>query len=165
MTVLPEISSDAKVWLYGFHEPLSSKDLDTVQKAYESFLTSWKSHGATLKGGFELLNDRFALLALEADQSASGCAIDASVGVLKALKQDHGLDALGSARVFFEVDGSLRCCERIAFSKMCKEGQVSEDTVVYNLLHQTLGDVRQKGIKTTFAQSWHSKAFKLAVPS
>jgi hypothetical protein len=160
MRLLPEISANAKIWIYGFQSPLSSQNIETVQQTYATFLESWKSHGTALQGGFDLLHGRFVLLALEADQSASGCSIDASVGILKTLKQDHGLDALGSARIFFEVDGTIESCERFAFSKMCKEGQISEDTVVYDLLHQTLGDIRRKGIKTTFAQSWHNKAFK-----
>lgn len=160
-TPLHDMPDEARVWISGFTTELKDADLELVRSKYESFLKQWKSHGKELRGAFDVVERRFVILALENDADASGCAIDASMGILKDLKKDHNLDALGANKIFFEKENNIECLERIFFSKRCKEGEITPDTVVYNCLHTRLGEYRELGLKTTFKESWHAKAFKL----
>jgi hypothetical protein len=161
MDLLPHLSDNARVWISGFSKALNQEQQELVQSSYKNFLSSWKSHGKELKGDYDMLHGRFNVLALENPDDASGCSIDASVGILKELKRDHQLDALGATKIFFEKDGEIECVERPEFSKLCRTGVIQEDSTVFHLLHQSLGELRDQGLRLPFAKSWHAKAFRL----
>lgn len=162
---LEALGPDSRVWLYAFTETLTPQQEAVVRQAFDNFTSGWSSHGSGIRGAYTLLESKVVVLAMEEDQEISGCSIDSSVAVLKDLKSQHGLDALDGGLVHYKgSDGEYRACSRLAFNGLCKQGEISADTIVVNLLYQGLGELRSSGGPILpLENSWHAKAFKLPV--
>ena len=82
-----KMPADARVWVYQSSRMLSPEEVDLVASASESFLNQWQAHGNDLRASFKVAYDRFLILTVdESAGQASGCSIDASVHLIKALE-------------------------------------------------------------------------------
>lgn len=153
-----EFSDQAQIWIYGFEEELSAKDLKIVENELKNFLEHWKSHKEPVKGDFEILLSRFVILV--AESSVSGCSIDKSVSVFKKLRQEHQLNALNQDLVYYRNKDSVSALSRNAFQKFVDEDKISWDTIVYNMTPVMLGVFREGQWELPFAKSWHGQVFK-----
>lgn len=162
-----EFDNDCRVWCYAFKESLLSDQVEIVEKAITDFLSEWKSHGTVMKGCYQLLENRFVVILLDRGQDISGCSIDSSVAVFKALKYNHGIDALDRSCVFYrDHEGQILVSSRTNFASLCRQGVISATTSVFNLMPTSLLELRnQGGLEMLFKDSWHAKAFRLALTS
>lgn len=156
--MLDKISKDALIWIYGFSRDLNAREREVVRKSIQQFVQNWNSHKIPVKGDFELLYDRFVVLA--AESSPSGCSIDSSITVFKKLEHQLGIDALDQNLVFYANDNSIQSCERDRFRELVKSGQISETTKVFDLTLTTVGDLQTGKFEKDFRDSWHWLVFK-----
>jgi hypothetical protein len=151
---------NSKVWLYGFKQKLNREQVDLVRAELQKFVNNWVWHGAPVVGNFELLEDRFILLA--ATDSISGCSIDSSVSVFKNLKHNYNLDALDHDLIFYRDKDEIKAVSRMNFQKLADEGTITPSTPVFNLLIETLDEYHSGKFETSFSKSWHSRVFRVA---
>lgn len=154
------LPDDSRVWIYGFDKKLKPDEVILVNNRLQQFVETWKVHGSSVAGGFELLEDQFILIAT--NDAVSGCSIDSSVAVFKELKQLHGLDALNQNMIFFRNENKeVQTVTRNEFQQLVKDGAINQDSQVFNLMLNTYGQVKENSFELAFSESWHSKVFKL----
>ncbi len=158
---IENLPDDSRVWIYGFNKKLNQTEIEIVKKRLQSFVESWQVHSSPVKGGFKLFENQFVLLAT--NDSVSGCSIDSSIAIFKELKQVQGLDALDQNLIFFKNEhDEVQTVSRSDFQKLVNEGRVTADTKVFNLMLNSMGQIKKKLFESTFSNSWHKEVFKIA---
>ena len=153
----------ARVWVYALSNPLSQADRERVTRELSAFMPTWDSHGTPVHGAFEIVEDRFVLIAGYVDGGVGGCSTDSMVRVMKQLRET-GIDGFDRTLVFFrDADAKVRAVKRPDFQAIVVAGQVDADTIVFDTTIQFVGDLRRGGFETTFGRSWHARAFPSAV--
>ena len=158
-TIFPRFTTTARVWIYGFKHTLSDTKKNIVTNALKDFVSSWNSHGQPVHGEFLILYNKFAILGEESPDGISGCSIDSSVRVFKHLKERYGLDALNHNLIHYRCDEEIISIERAAFQELVSAGKIIDDTIVFNTIVRTVGDIRNGLWETKFSASWHAQAF------
>jgi hypothetical protein len=149
----------ARVWVFSLARELSPSERALVGEQLDDFTRAWKSHGAPVHGGYEILENRFVLIAGYVDDGVSGCSTDSMMRVMTSLKKEQGIDGFDRTLVLFRQDGLVRAVSREEFQKMVDAGEVKDQTAVFDATIQTVGDLRAGRFETTFARAWHASAF------
>src|SRR5712675_42218 len=150
---------EARLWVYALARPLSDTERELVASRLATFATQWNSHGAPVQGAFEIVENRFVLIAGHVADGVGGCSTDSMVRVMKELREE-GIDGFDRTLVFFrDANEAVQAVSRADFQKLVAAGQVDADTPVFDGTVQFIGDLRRGGFETTFARSWHASAF------
>jgi hypothetical protein len=153
---LPE---ESKVWIYQANRKFSDEEITEIEKALEEFVANWAAHGTSLEASFQLKYNRFIILAVNQEtQAPSGCSIDASVLFIQSLEQKYNVDLLDKMNVTFKLGEHIAHKTLIDFKKMAKDKAVTENTIVFNNLVNTLGEF-QEYWEVPANESWHSRFF------
>lgn len=162
---MPLISFDtlppsARVWVFGSLRPLEDSEAAILIADTDRFLEKWNAHGHPLYSGREWRDARFLTIGVDqTTEGASGCSIDGLYRSLRTLETTLGTELLAGGYVFYRTstaaDGEVRSVTRREFISSAAEGQVDQDTVVFDLSVETLGDWRER-FETTAGQSWHA---------
>lgn len=135
-----EMPGHARVWIYQADRPLSNAEEEYALQISQTFISRWAAHGKDLKSSVKVYHQQFLVIAVdEVYNQASGCSIDASVGLVKELEQkfstsEHPLSFFDRTKVAFIYDGQVflesmnRLKERIA------EGDIKPETLTFNNL-------------------------------
>lgn len=157
--LFPGFPDEAKLWVYAFGRPFSDQERALVTEKLSSFVAAWNSHGVPVRGAFEIVEDRFILIAGHVDDGVSGCSTDSMVRVMKELRE-AGLDGFDRSLVFFrDARAAVQALKRPDFQEIVAAGQVDAETPVFDPTIQFVGDLRRGGFETAFNRSWHSRAF------
>ena len=155
-----DFPDDAKLWVFPLTRPLTEADLSKVRGRLNAFLGEWNSHGAAVRGEYEVFEDRFVLVAGHLEDGVSGCSTDSLMRLMKLLRDEEGIDGFDRALVFFrDADNVLRGVTREEFKALVAADQVDDDTVVFDTTITTVADLRGGRFETTFGRSWHARAF------
>jgi len=150
---------EARLWVYALARPLSDTERDMVASRMSAFVEQWNSHGAPVKGAFEIVENRFVLIAGDAAEGLGGCSTDSMVRVMKGLREE-GIDGFDRSLVFFrDANNSVQAVSRADFQELVSAGQVDANTPVFDGTIQFIGDLRRGAFETAFARSWHARAF------
>ena len=104
-----DFPDDAKLWVFPLTRPLTEADLSKVRGRLNAFLGEWNSHGAAVRGAYEVFEDRFVLVAGHLEDGVSGCSTDSLMRLMKLLRDEEGIDGFDRALVFFrDADNVLR---------------------------------------------------------
>ena len=153
---LPE---EAKVWIYQSNRKFSDDEITDIEENLKVFLENWTAHGHHLEASFVTRYNRFIIIAVNQEvQAATGCSIDASVQFIQNLEQKYNVDLLDKMNVTFKVGDHVAFKPLIEFKKMAKEKAVSENTIVFNNLLNTLGEL-QDFWEVPASESWHNRFF------
>ena len=155
-----DLPDESRIWVYGFKKILTPDEYNFVRTRLEQFKKEWMYHGNSVTGDYEIVENRFVIIAT--NDAISGCSIDSSVAVFKEFKQNAGLDALDQSLVFYRADKETKAVNRAEFQKLADDGKINNETRVFNLLINHLGAYKQGHFETKFEKSWHCKVFKLA---
>ena len=159
-----QLPDSARLWIYAARTPLDKTQVEALERHMNHFMQEWTAHKRELTTGWELKYDRFLLVAVdERSMTASGCSIDSMVRSLREFEQRFGCQIVGTAALVFYRDeaGSLQSAERMQFKQLAQLGQVSETTVVFDNVIQTLGDFREGRWEIPMRESWHMETFSL----
>lgn len=160
--MIESMPDEARLWAYHADRPLSSPEAEALKKNLDRFVPEWSAHGKALAAAYDLKYSQFLLLAVdESKASASGCSIDSMVHYLQSLRFSLGVQFVGTPPVCYRKGDSIHYCSRDQFRKLVKEGEISEDTIVFNETIQTVGEYKKGFWEGPFSRSWHSKAFPL----
>jgi hypothetical protein len=154
------LPDESRIWIYGFDRPLEPDQYNIVKERLERFKNEWMYHGNSVTGDYEIFENQFVIIAT--NEAISGCSIDSSVAVFKDFKNEHHLDALNQNLVYFRDHGKIITVSRVQFQELVNNGQVTENTIVFNLMISHLGSLKKGNFETTFQNSWHCKVFKIA---
>src|SRR5690606_33004539 len=125
LTNFNSLPDDSRVWIYQANRKLSDQEVEDIQKETEDFLTKWTAHGAALEAAVEMKYNRFIVIGLnQANASASGCSIDASVHFIQSLQEKYDIDLLDKMNVTFYSGEYIAYKPLDDFRKMAKDKSV-----------------------------------------
>jgi len=153
---LPE---DSKIWIYQSNRKFSDAEFSEIENDVKSFLESWEAHSVSLESSFQMKYNRFIIIAVNQEvQAATGCSIDKSVQFIQKLEQKYNVDLLDKMNVTFKNGEHIAHKSLIDFKKMAKEKAVTENTIVFNNLVNTIEEYNESW-EVPAMDSWHSRFF------
>lgn len=128
------LSATSRIWIYQSSRELAFTEAEQLSNALEDFITGWNSHGNELKGAFEIVENRFIVIAVdESVAGASGCSIDSSVRVLQEFGQQHGIDLMDKSHVNFKSGENIQTVPFTQVKGLVAAGTISANTLVYDI--------------------------------
>lgn len=153
---LPE---ESRIWIYQSSRKFSDEEMADIEKDLIEFLNNWNAHGTSLESSFLIKYNRFIILAVNQEvQAASGCSIDASVAFIQNLEQKYSVDLLDKMNVAFKQGEFITYKTLLEFKKLAKDKSVSENTIVFNNLVNTIEEWNENW-EIPAIESWHSRFF------
>lgn len=135
-----EMPEHARVWIYQASRPLSEAEEAYALQLGQVFSTKWAAHGKDLKSSVKICYHQFLVIAVdEAYNQASGCSIDASVGLVRELEQkfsttENSFSFLDRTKVAFLDQEKVLLESTKGLKEKIKEGQIKPDTLTFNNL-------------------------------
>lgn len=153
---LPE---ESKVWIYQSNRKFSDDEMTEIEADLKTFIENWAAHGTGLEASYLLKYNRFIVLAVNQEvQQATGCSIDSSVAFIQNLEQKYQVDLLDKMNVTFKNGEHIAHKSLIDFKRMAKEKAVTENTIVFNNLVNTIEEFNENW-EVPAGESWHSRFF------
>jgi hypothetical protein len=164
---LPE---SAKVWVFPSNKLLTEEIKDKVRHRLLSFIDTWLSHSDKVTGGFDILHDKFILVAAtvinstsKSESTPSGCAIDKLFAEITKISDELLLEISNNGNIFF-IDSNANNSQvkeltRDEFQDYVNNNLISENTLVFNTSVNTLSDIINNRFMIPFHTSWHKEAF------
>ena len=153
---LPE---ESKIWIYQSSRKFSDDETASIESDLNKFIEDWSAHGASLEASFIIKYNRFIILAVNQEsQVATGCSIDKSVEFIQNLEQKFSVDLLDKMNVAFKQGEFITYKTLLDFKKLAKEKSVSENTIVFNNLVNTIEEFNE-GWEIPASESWHIRFF------
>lgn len=133
MHAFEQLPDAARLWIYQSSRKLTPAEVRAITDAMQAFVNQWGAHGVRLKAAAKVVHDRFVMLAVDEEpQAASGCSIDNSVQMMKALEQQFSLGLLERTAVAFWMNDEVVVLEQHELSPKLGEGYWNGDTLVFN---------------------------------
>jgi hypothetical protein len=153
---LPEVS---RIWIYQSNRKFSDEEVSEIEKLLEEFLNNWSAHGSALEASFTIKYNRFIIIAINQEvHQATGCSIDSSVAFIQSLEQKYSVDLLDKMNVSFKQGEFITYKPLLDFKKLAKDRSVSENTIVFNNLVNTIAEMKESW-EVPASDSWHSRFF------
>ena len=153
---LPE---ESRIWIYPSNRKFSEEEVTEIENDLGEFLTNWSAHGSPLEASFIIKYNRFIIIALNQEvHPATGCSIDSSVAFIQNLEQKYSVDLLDKMNVSFKQGEFITYKTLLDFKKLAKDKSVSEHTIVFNNLVNTIEEWKENW-EVPANESWHSRFF------
>jgi len=136
-----ELPKTARLWIYQSNRTITSEENEAMAQHLSTFCFDWAAHGAGLKSSFQILHNRFVIIAVdEGFNAASGCSIDSSVNQIKLLENKFGINFMDRTQVAFIKDEEVFIETLSTIKTKVKEGVISSETKTFNNLVETVAD-------------------------
>lgn len=162
MPLIPfeQLPDHSKLWIFPADRTLTPSEQERLIEVVTDGLAEWVAHGSPVRWGHQILHDQFLMIGVDETETAlTGCSIDSGTSQIRRLEQELGLSFLDNARVFFRDGAEIRCESRPGFRQLAEEGRVEGDTLVFNNVVATVGELRGDKWEVAMRDSWHAKAF------
>ena len=154
-----EISKKSRVWVYQSNKPFSLDQELSITAKLQGFINQWEAHGNKLSAKAEIRYNRFIILMVDEEHAgATGCSIDKSVNLMKEIEQDCNIDLFDRFNIAWRTSNGIQSCGREEFEKCIQHGEITEDTIVFNNLIQTVEEL-ETNWEIPYKKSWHQRVF------
>ena len=154
-----ELPEESRIWIYQSNRKFSDAEISEIDTDLKLFLENWAAHGTSLESSYELRYNRFIIIAVNQEvQAATGCSIDSSVEFIQSLEKKYNVDLLDKMNVTFKQGEHIAHKPLIDFKKMVKDKSVTENTIVFNNLINTVQEYNES-LEVSALDSWHSRFF------
>lgn len=127
------ISETSRLWVYQSDRPFTEEEEKHVAIALENFTAQWAAHGQPLQAYWSINYHQFIMLTVdETMHAASGCSIDSSVAVIRAIEQQFGLNLLDRTKIAFLIDDQVVLKSLFELKPAFSSGELSGDSLVFN---------------------------------
>lgn len=134
------LPAHARLWIYQADRALSAADQQTISEGLHAFTEQWNAHGHPLKSSYEIRHNRFVLLAVdEGYNNASGCSIDSSTHVLKALEQQLSVSFFDRENIPFLKADEVVTIRRQELAAQLAQGTWTAETLTFQAQVTTKG--------------------------
>ncbi|MCU0317777.1 MAG: hypothetical protein MUC61_00320 [Amoebophilaceae bacterium] len=155
-----QLSGEAHVWVYQASRPFGQEEKAAVLQKAQEFLGQWASHGLPLQCSAEILYDQFLILAVdETLQSATGCAVDASVKFIRTLEQAFQVDLLSRTHVAFRQGEDNFLVPLSQLEDSIRQGAISEDMLTFDNTITKKTEIVDKWLVRA-GESWFGRYFR-----
>jgi hypothetical protein len=155
----------ARIWVYQANRNLTESEQTAIEQYLVSNVAQWAAHGTALSAAVRLVYGRFVVIALDEQQhAASGCSIDASTHWFKTIEVQTGISFFDRSVAYFDADGAIQTIGNLQIKQAIAEGQLNADTIIFDNLVSTLGQLRGQWQKPA-AQTWLKRYFSTQIAS
>lgn len=151
-----KLSEMARVWVFQANRSFTNEEEQEIETILTNYLNQWASHRSPLVGSFEIKYHRFIIVAAEAEQHICGSSVDGMVRLIQELEQKFQIDLLDKMNVSYKTGEYISYKPLTDFKKMVKERAVSEKTIVFNNLVNTIYEY-QNDWEIPLEESWHKR--------
>ncbi|UCF35653.1 MAG: hypothetical protein JSU96_12535 [Acidobacteriota bacterium] len=163
--IFPNLPDEARIWVHGFKESLSAQQAELLDRQLKMFIPNWQTHGRKVTADFLILHDRFVITAAHCAGGISGCSIDSFFRTFKQLRDEAELDGLDGSLIYYrDKEGTLQATDNLSFYEVIDSGQITPETIVFDTLIETLGELRAGKLEVPYRSAWHSRSFPLPSP-
>ncbi|TZF82189.1 ABC transporter ATPase [Pedobacter sp. BS3] len=156
-----EISKNSRVWIYQSDKRFSDEQVAEIQNMLTDFTSQWLAHGKDLYAKAEIRYNRFIILMVdESVAEATGCSIDKSVALMKAIEARFSVNLFDRFNIAYHEADEVVSCDRAEFERLLSDGIISDETIVFNNLVQTVGEL-ETNWEIPLKDSWHAQVFSL----
>ncbi len=154
-----ELPDYARVWVYQASKKFTPEEKRLITNKLRSFCEGWNSHGNMMPTSFEIMNDQVLVLGVDESRlGASGCSIDSSVKVLKALEQELQINLTDQGKVSYKnTEEEILVAPALGIKSNVVSGQITPNTLVINPQIKTKEDLPNVWIPAE--KSWLNKYF------
>ncbi len=150
---------ESKIWIYQSNRKFTEEEFASIENDLKTFIDSWAAHGTGLEASYLLKYNRFIILAVNQEvQMATGCSIDKSVEFIQSIEKEYAVDLLDKMNVTFKLGEHIAHKTLIDFKKMAKDKAVTEKTIVFNNLVNSIEEWHDNW-EVPAGESWHSRFF------
>jgi len=154
-----QFSKNSRVWVYQSTTAFTHEQAQQIQQQLNAFAQGWTAHNHQLLAGAQIKYNRFLILVVDESQAgASGCSIDKSVNFMKQLEQQYAIVLFDRFNLAYRNGEEIVSASRHEFEARVKEGVITQDTLVFNNLVQTLEELQTKW-EVPLKDSWHMQLF------
>lgn len=159
--LIPEnLAPNSKVWIYQSSRIFGIAEALQIEALLEDFVTSWKSHGAPVKGYANLLFGQFiVLIADESSVTVGGCSTDASVHVIKQIETAYNVNMFDRQNLAFIIKDKIQLLPLAQLNYALENNFITPDTLYFNNLVATKSDLLTKWIVPA-KESWLASRIK-----
>ena len=153
---LPDSASVRIVTVEGY---LSTDRAPAVLAVLREVLGQWRAAGAIRAGAADTLEGgAFVVVAFQLSKgSISGCTRDQLTHTLLGFEQMLGRRVLNAPRCVAQTSKGIVWLSPAEFRAAAAAGDFTANTVVYDLLVESLGDVRAGRFATSAGASWYAR--------
>lgn len=154
-----EMPDNARLWIYQAERKLTSEEVQFVEASTESFLNQWQAHGQDLKASFQLAYDQFLIISVdESFSQASGCSIDASVHLIKALEKELKISFMTTSQVAFLQDEEISLYPFNQLKTQVTNSVIKPETLVFDNTVQNVAEFKARWLKES-QHTWVNRYF------
>lgn len=155
--ILRGMPDTARVWIYQSTRPFTDTETVVLTSQINGFVGEWTAHRKTLLAAGSIFHNQFIVLSVdESLNDASGCSIDASVYFIKDIENQYNVQ-LFERMNFAYLDGeTVKTVPSTTFSQLYTEGVISDDTLMFDNLVNTIGALKTTWLKP-LKTSWHRR--------
>ena len=163
MTDLKSLPAHSRVWVYQGNRIVSMEEAFQIENKLQEFVSNWAAHSQSLYAAAEFRYNQFVILAVdEAQMGASGCSIDSSVRFIKSLEVEYKISFTDRMLFAFKSKEGIKTYEREEFENALIEGEITNDTIVFNNLVQTK-ELFDSSWEVPLKNSWHATFFASSI--
>ena len=156
-TVGRGMPDNARVWIYQSTRPFTEIEILVLTSQINGFVGEWTAHRKTLLAAGALFFDQFIVLSVdESLNEASGCSIDASVYFIKDIERQYNVQLFERMNFAYWDGKTVNVLPSADFSKRYTEGGISDETLVFDNLVNTVGAFKTIWLKP-LKTSWHRR--------
>ena len=154
-----QMSETSRIWIYQAERTLTREEVGFIKDVSSKFIDSWTAHGATLKASFAIRRDQFLILTIDEDfGQASGCSIDSSVHLVKAIEDRLGVSITNNGNVAFFVDEKVVTLPFNSIKKRVLEKKILPETKIFDNTIQNMADFKTKWLVDS-KETWVNRFF------
>ena len=151
------LPDESRVWIYQANRSFTQEELSEISEKLDVFIENWTAHGGDLEAGYNIVYKRFIVIGLNQNSNrATGCSIDSSVHFIQQLEQEYKVDLMDKMNVSYKQGEFIAYKPLLEFKTMAKNRAVSENTIVFNNLVNTIGEFKEFW-EVPAKESWHSR--------
>lgn len=153
-----ELRDESKIWIYQAERALSEDEIKEITPLFQNFCSNWTAHNNQLKASFEIIQNRFIVLAVdESMNTASGCSIDKSVAFLKSMSERLGINLFERMQMAYLKNDVLETIHYNDLKSAFESKTIDDDTLFYNNIVQNLGEYRNNFLSPLKSHWLYSK--------
>ncbi len=152
--------SHSRLWIFPLEGRVIEEKRELLLSKLREFAGGWNAHKKAVTGCAELFAEKFVMMA--ADESVtgvSGCSTDSMVRAVQLAVESLGMKLADVSLIFYCPDGeeTVTTVSRAEFKRLASQGAVTLDTLVFDPVVSTAGDVYEGKFLKPVRDSWHAR--------
>lgn len=161
--ILESLAPSDALWVYQAERNLDEDEKKLLTSTLSSLCSEWMAHGEPVAGVYEIIYDRFILVAApDPEGFVSGCSNDLLNRAIKSAEEKLKLSLVTPELILWRDESTeIRCNTREEFEELVHRTEINGDTIVFNTNLSRVGQFQDGMLECQARDSWHSRVFGL----